>query len=198
MMKRFVPLVPLLLIAACGPAPQPAGPPAVAALVGPIEPPPIYGLIGHRQTLRLTSEQVVALDSIGQHVSSENSPLVLRLREIRGDFRGRSGADPRDGEPMSPSEEARTLMETIRRNNRAAAAGVQTVLTPEQQTRTCELFSETEQQRLRRAERRREQEVRDRGERRPARGLPRIEMQPIWPWCAPSAAPADTSEAPQR
>jgi hypothetical protein len=106
MSKRTRPMTILgalaLVLAGCaGPATEPASRPGTA-LMGPIDPPPVYALIGHRARLNLTSEQVATLDSIGQSVHQDNSPLIRRLREMRGDFRGRPASDLRPGDPIPP------------------------------------------------------------------------------------------------
>jgi hypothetical protein len=187
----------LLSVAACGPAPQPAVAPGGAEGAGAIspaalEPPPVHALIGHRQTLGLNSEQVTALDSIGQHLHSENQPHMRRVSEMRERFRGRAGRDPRGGESLPGWEEGRVAMEQIRQNNREAAEGVRQLLDEDQRARTCDLFRDAD---------RRRQRVGQPGAgasrqapRRTGATAPAAQER-IWPWCGEQAAPATTVTA---
>jgi predicted small lipoprotein YifL len=64
-MKRFSLILAVLSLAACGRA-APPEPPPLAPAASRVQTPPVYALIGHRQALDLTSQQVTALDSVGQ------------------------------------------------------------------------------------------------------------------------------------
>jgi hypothetical protein len=183
MMKRTASAGALVLLAAaCGPGPSPTTAPMMAA-PGTLESPPVYALLGDRQALDLESEQISALDSIGGWLSAENAPRTRRLQELRGGYRARGGA------PAIPaSEEARELVEQIRQTNRRAAEGVHQVLTPEQRARTCELFQDTDQHRVRR-ETVRQRDAR--GGQQPGRARRQAErptVAPVWFWCAEDAA----------
>jgi hypothetical protein len=188
MIKYFAPL-PLFLLVACGGPAQPAAAPApiddaVPAVA--LEPPPVYALIGHREALNLDSEQVMALDSIGQHVHAANQAQMRAVGDLRQEFRTPSGRDARPGEIVPATDRGRELLATIRRNNVEAAEGVRNLLSEEQRVRTCEIFRDRERERAQRA---------DAARRAPARGAaPRTDraaMQPIWPWCGPDDAVAN-------
>lgn len=166
----------ILLLAACGSAEPPAVIPSPTSSL--LQPPPIYALLGEREELELTSEQVVALDSVAQRVPEENRPLAERLRELRGE-----PANVPEDSPIADAD-VEAVVERIRANNLEAAAAVQAILTPEQRTSTCEIF----------------QEPLDNGREReaPARldslrvgtGGILIASTQVWPWCVP-AAPAE-------
>jgi hypothetical protein len=169
---RKIAFASLLIVAACGPA-QTAFP---AGAVNPLalEPPPIYSLLGYRDRLSLTSEQVEALDSIAQDVKRRNDPLVDSLRAVADARSGRS----RGIIPIT--DETRPALERVRDQNRAAAAAVQDVLSDEQQTQVCRLFEETRQDRLRS----RGDRARPVGQVAPADTSLFLSRQ-SWPWCGP-------------
>lgn len=169
---RKIAFVLLLGMGACGPAQNtfPAG--AVNPLA--LDPPPVYSLLGYRDRLSLTSEQVEALDSIAQEVKRRNDPLVDSLRAV---------ADARSGRArgiIPITDETRPLLERVRDQNREAANAVQDVLTDDQEVQVCQLLDQQRQDRTRR-----------RGER--DRPLPEIApadtalFMPLrgWPWCGP-------------
>lgn len=172
---RKIAFVSLLCVAACGPA-QTAYP---AGAVNPLalEPPPVYSLLGYRDRLELTSDQVEALDSIAQDVKRRNDPLVDTLRAV---------ADARTGRArgiIPITDETRPVLERVREQNRAAASAVQAVLTEEQQAEVCQLFEQTrrDRERIRRDRNRPPQQIApaDTALFLPLRG---------WPWCGPPAA----------
>lgn len=175
-----------LAAAACGSPPPPAAAPGAddAATLTSIEPPPVHALIGHRQTLGLSSEQITALDSIGQQLHTSNQAHMRLVSELRERFRGRIGRDPRTGEPLPGTEEGHAAMEEVRRNNRAAAEGVRALLTPEQQARTCDLFRDTD----RRGSARQDRQPAPRGA-----AAQRLARERIWPWCGEDAGAAGTA-----
>lgn len=113
--------------AAQRPGPGLSGPPAgveAATMLAP--PPPVYALMGHRETLGLSARQVAALDSIGSWLSAADRPFLRRL----------NGAAPRPRGDTAVANAERALA-----GNRARAArGVEGLLTDGQRTRTCELF----------------------------------------------------------
>jgi hypothetical protein len=173
-----------LALISCGPALEPASQPALI-LMGSIDPPPVHALLGHRTRLDLTPDQVAALDAIGQVVHQDNYPLIRRLREMRGDFRGRLSQEPRAGEPIPRDEEARTLTEQIRQNNEQAAIAVREALTPVQESQACTLFKDVDQDRRQLAERRMKRAQRGVGNRMRGATLP--DFGAVWPWCAEEA-----------
>ncbi len=154
----------------------------VALDVGANITPPIRGLIGERERLRLTGAQATTLDSIAMVLASANDSLRRSVREAwDGDRPGRGGAM---WERTGPA-----LMQ-IARNNRAAGLLVQNTLTDAQRTIACEMQAE---QRARNPERTRRtpiQETNAPGGRRAAiaDSLAR-RVQEGWPWC-PLAPPA--------
>lgn len=165
-MKRLL-LLPLLVLAACGPSEPALAPEAVSLLS--LEPPPVYALLGYRDRLNLTSPQVVALDSIAQQAREANRPANDQLR------------DPRSTPNL---EQTRALVEQIRQNNRRAAEGVHAVLTAPQRTETCTLFGggSEEDEPVRRP-------PRTQGHPRPSAAdtlfAPR--RGPVWYWCTAAA-----------
>lgn len=172
---RKIAFVSLLIVAACGPAQTtfPAG--SVNPLA--LEPPPIYSLLGFRERLSLSSEQVEALDSLAQDVKRRNDPLVDSLRTV---------ADARSGRArgiIPITEETRPVLERVRDQNRAAATAVQDLLSDEQQTQVCQLFDETRRDRLR-SRRDRDRPVRQTA---PADTALFFSLRG-WPWCGPPAA----------
>jgi Spy/CpxP family protein refolding chaperone len=164
-----------LMLAACGPAMDRG-----AALPPPtdpgLQPPPIYGLLGQRAELNLTSEQVSALDSLATAVTRENRP---HLREI-GQF---SGPDGRRRATAEERARADTLIARIRANSRQAAEQAGEILTEEQRERVCAL-RETHPARGARTPR-----------PAPRREVPTVRLEPIgWPWCDPPEG-GETPEA---
>lgn len=183
----------VMALAGCGgqqPEPQdvpatqqgPEGP--VALDVGVNITPPIRGLIGERERLRLTGVQATTLDSIAVVLASANDSLRRSVREAwDGDRPGQGGAM---WERTGPA-----LMQ-IARNNRAAGVLVQNTLTEAQRGIACDMQAE---QRARQApERVRRpplQEMNAPGGRRAAiaDSLAR-RVQEGWPWCPPAPPPA--------
>lgn len=169
---RKLAFVLLLGLPACGPAQTsfPAG--SVNPLA--LEPPPIYSLLGYRDRIELTSEQVESLDSIAQAVKRSTDPIIDSLRAVADARGGRS----RGIIPIT--DETRPLLEEVRNRNFAAAEAVRQVLTEEQQDRVCRIVDQRRQEETRRsADRSRQpQEIapRDSALFMPLRG---------WPWCGP-------------
>jgi len=177
----------VFLLAGCG---GPAAPPAnvtpeagfdPAALVAP----PVYSLLGFRDRLSLTSEQVARLDSIGGWLDSANRRTQAELRaaaEDRGQSRG--GMFGRQAPQRTPEELA--ALDSLAMNNRAAVESVRETLTEEQRERVCELVRPAADEGGRRQGRRRQQESSSRD------GQPGMMMggRYIWPWCAPADAAA--------
>ena len=148
-------------------------------------PPSIYGLIGERQRLSLTSAQVNALDSISVAWSAADQSLRRELRETWG------GDRPRRGDAM---QRARPTLERIAQNNQQAALAVETVLNEDQRRVACEQQAELRAERGVPAPR-----VSSDAPRGPGGGAPRARPRREdvmmmsrgprgWPWC--SARPA--------
>jgi hypothetical protein len=182
-MKRFAGLAsPLILlsVAACGAA-RPGGGAGRAGGPQPpagIEPPPIYALLGQRERLELTSEQIAALDSIGIWIDTANSAARATLGPALLD-----GGDPANGGPgrVIPRDSASLAARSVVvANNAAALNGVVAVLKEAQRARVCELF-DPERVAVRAPERRRRSVAPASGNR--------------WPWCAPAGeATAQSAE----
>jgi hypothetical protein len=150
------------------------GLPPDAVVVTPLtlEPPPIYSLLGYRADLELTSEQIAALDSIGQAVRDENRELIEELRRSSAERRNMGGA-------LVVSEEGRPVLEAIRENQREAVNAVSRLLDETQRDRVCELSNRDN------ARNRPEASAR---QARSRRGAPNLEgdalQRPIgWNWC---------------
>lgn len=184
-MKRLTTALGFLLLAACTAAPPPQE--GTAPRQPWVPTPPVYALIGQRQDLNLTSEQVTALDSIGVALQRENSPILDRIREIApsGGFGRRVSAS--DRERMQP------LVDSIRENNREAQQAVREVLTEPQRTQVCRLFSGERDEARRRAADEARRNPRMRG------GIARDTLmtgrQGVWTWCGPQPAAGDTTAA---
>jgi hypothetical protein len=127
--RYLLPALGCLLATGC------AGP--IAPAVGPapainmrLDPPPVHALLGHRQQLDLTSEQIEALDEVGQRVHSENHPLLLKISEV----------DQSSRNPLA-QEEVLKLAGTIHVNNHQAMERVRGILTEKQRADACEVFN---------------------------------------------------------
>jgi hypothetical protein len=179
---KSIALVSIMVVAplvACGPSgsarPQPAAPAPGAVTAERVQPPPVHALLGYREELELTSEQVEAIDSIGQWLFSSGDEMRARLREVQA-------SRPPRGDPQATTATL-SMLTSLRDRNREATEGVQALLTDEQEAKVCELFRED---RSRSASR--EPPARA---RRPA-GYTPGPLPPVWSWCAPQA---DADEA---
>jgi hypothetical protein len=136
-----------LALAACRsqpPAPPPAPTPAdsarMEAVRGAGQTPPVYGLLGHREQLNLTSAQIVAIDSIGEDLRSRNDTLTRGLRALRDSLGGdRMSGHDRDrlytrGEPFFAG---------LRDNNLRATRGIYDLLTADQRVAACRVLRES-------------------------------------------------------
>jgi hypothetical protein len=160
----------LPLFAACGPTVQPIPGNALSVLA--LGPPPIYSLLGFRQDLNLSSEQIEALDSIAQAVELENDSAIAALREI-------AAAQSRRNQGLIPVNEMTIpLLEEVQGNNRAAARAVGGLLDEEQEAEVCELFEPDADD---------ERDGRTRRARASPASLPAdsATWRPLtgWPWC---------------
>ena len=106
--------------------------------------PSVYGLIGARERLKLTSTQVSALDSIAEAVREQNRPWADSLRRFT-----HSG----NGGPMRlPSNEAQqrdftAILQKMGENTRRAVEAVRGVLNEEQRAGACTLAAEERRER---------------------------------------------------
>jgi hypothetical protein len=110
---------------------------------------PVDRLIEQREAFALSAEQVARLQVIDRRMEEVNRPLVQRLLELRG-------GDPVRPEEMTPEqreafrarvEQARPLMQQIRRNNHEAMREVGTVLNDEQKAKVREHLRQRREQR---------------------------------------------------
>lgn len=101
--------------------------------------PSVYGLIGARERLNLTSTQVNSLDSISEAVREENRPLTDSLRTITRSPNGGPILQPRTD---MQREEMLPILRRIGENDRRAVSAVQQILTPAQRTSVCTLVAE--------------------------------------------------------
>ncbi|HEU0012204.1 MAG TPA: hypothetical protein VFQ45_00900 [Longimicrobium sp.] len=198
-MKRYA-VMACLLAAACGGAQEPAEGPAPQEGTGPMMgmgmmgggpgAPPVYGLIGARERLALTSAQVTALDSIGAAVERENRELRRQL-EDRG---FRPGSRP----TQAQMEAARPVLERMQENNRRAMEAVGELLSQEQRQGACAVQQEARESRAGRRDEGRGRMSGRGGARMGGRGGMMADSTMTgrargWPWC-----PAPSREAPGR
>jgi hypothetical protein len=176
----------LFVLAGCGPVQDPAHAPRAVPPTA-LEPPPVYSLLGFRQEIGLSSQQVSALDSVAEAVRRENAPIVQQLRErnpARAEQRGFIVID----------SAAQPLLEQLRENNRSAVAAVGEILNPQQRTAACRIFDQSRRDRMSRQSRQ-AQEAREREARTRAR-VDRIEIDTRggpWTWCTPAVPASSTS-----
>lgn len=194
MIMRFVVVASLAVAVAAGCSARQqqtdpdAPPPNLRMTVVPLalEPPPVYALIGYRDRLELTSQQVTTLDSLATSVRQENSILMdsLVLKAIT------SNRSPGVLQ-VNPSE--RPLLDRIRTNNRTVIDRVGELLTPDQEKGVCELYEEDLQDMRDQANRRNRSNnnndmfsnrVRD------TRSDSALVVRgfSVWPWCQTTAA----------
>ena len=149
----------LLFLAACGGGGRavmeaPAGPP-------PIRAPSMFALLGERERLQLTSQQIEALDSIGRWLARET-------QDLREDF------DPQarpDSAVLAARSESMTALHV------RAIQGVRELLTEEQRERVCDL----QEERASEAREGRERQARPTVLRRGATGS--FSGVGRWTWC---------------
>lgn len=190
MSKRFIVLAALAVAVGCTarPAQEPDQPPANMRLtVVPLalEPPPVYALIGYRDRLDLTSQQVTTLDSLATAVRDENGALVDSL-ETRAIVNNRQPGVLQ----VNPSE--RPILDRIRANNRTVIDRVAELLNAEQETAVCELYEED----IREANRRRPRTPVDpwNNRTRDTRADSALVVRgfSVWPWCQTTRAARDS------
>jgi hypothetical protein len=177
----------LLALSACasaGGAGRRSDPELAAAYRG-TQAPSIYGLIGARERLGLTSPQVTTLDSIAESLRTRNTRLSDSLRTVR-----RVGAGGPIPLPRDSAERAGfvPVLREMARNSQASVAAVQALLTEDQRRIACEIQRESPG---------------GRGGMRGGppggmrRGMGGMEMEGDstmrvargWPWCPRAAAP---------
>jgi len=195
MRKLAYAFAPLLLAAGC----------VVGGTAVPLEsvtpqpwvgPPRVYALIGERDELGLTSQQVNSLDSLGVELTEQNNRIVAQVRRLTGE-------DTRRGVSAETAEQVRPLLVQVRDNNQRAQERVRNVLTAEQQRRVCTLFDGT-RTRQQEVDRRRREDARERstrgmgGTRRRGMMGDTVAIAPTraWSWCGPQPAARDSARTP--
>jgi len=190
---RILAFALLLVLVGCGGVQDPASAPRAIAPIA-LEPPPVYSLLGYRQEIGLTSQQVTTLDSIAEGVRRENAPLVQQLRE-------RNPASAQQRGFILIDTVAQPVLEQVRQNNREAAAAVGAVLTPQQRLAACRMFEQQQRERTTR----RGAQAQDARARQAQQGRGGIRVEPgdtamvrggVWGWCSPAelATPAAPGE----
>jgi hypothetical protein len=175
MLKNTLPFALVLAVAACGGSPPPAATPlpeGALIVTERVQPPPVHALLGYRTELNLSSEQVAALDSIGQAIFAAGDTVRTQMMERQAQQRGRR--DTRGTPALIES------LTALSEQNRLAQEAVQEVLTDEQEARVCQLFERDRNRRAAPAPRARQ----DRSGRTVQ--LPPMATR-VWSWCAPSS-----------
>jgi hypothetical protein len=146
--------------------------------------PSIYGLIGARERLGLTSLQVTTLDSIAESLRTRNARLTDSLRAIRDVGPGGPVPAPRDSAERAGFV---PVLREIARNNQSSVASIQALLTEDQRRIACEIQRENPGARGGMG-------MGGRGSGGMRRGMPGMEMEGDsamrvgrgWPWCPAS------------
>ena len=196
MTKRFVLVASfaVAVVAACTARPQ--GEPGaelanfrmtVAPLA--LEPPPVYALIGYRDRLELSSQQVTTLDSLATAVREANGILVDSLEEKAITSNRSPGVLQ-----VNPSE--RPLLDRIRGNNRGVIERVAELLTPDQEEAVCELYEEDLRDIREEQNRRQRTNPNDVWTNRARDNRPDTALVvrgfSVWPWCQATNAARDS------
>ena len=190
MIVRFALLIGMFFVAACAarqtePGDEAASRPAMIAPLA-LEPPPVYGIIGFRDRLELSSQQVTALDSVATNARMANSILIDSLAER---------AITRNNSPMiQVNVPDRPLLQRIRDNNQLVLTDVAEILSTEQETEVCELYNQDEEPDAPRRPTRSPTQTND-AFRRGLEGDTAIVIRPfsVWPWCAAARVPSDST-----
>jgi len=119
-----------LLVAACGAPPPPLSSAPDPGIDMRLDPPPVHALLGHRAALDLTSEQIDALDAVGQQVHAANHPLLMQMQDVE-----RSSGNP------LVRHEILTVAGQIHMNNYQAMERVRGILSDSQREEACGLFA---------------------------------------------------------
>lgn len=170
----------LPVLAACGSAGATTGAPPALVTPTMLQPPPIYALIGHRDRLDLSSDQIEDLDSIAVGLRAQNDSLVDQLQGSAIPSRNQMG--------FLIDDVGRPILEQIRVNNRDASTAVGRLLSEEQQTATCDLFRPAGSERGRNAR------PRVRGaDPSAADSIWRALESRVWPWCGQTSVEEDVA-----
>jgi hypothetical protein len=200
MIARSCSIVALLVLAGCGRGgsalPQGAAGPRGGPPPNPIAMPSVYALLGERERLQLSAEQIAELDSIGEWSASESQRIERALRDlgVRGPIVLQDSAPSSGSAPLSAESEAGRLIHELASVTLRATEGVENVLDSNQRAVVCSLQDDSDARRLRESARdgRREPRATPSRPRGPsgAASMRRVG----WPWCspprpAPSGAP---------
>lgn len=216
-MKIRIPLAACaLLLAACGGQPQAGPQPAgsgrdslqreLFTAYRDAQMPSVFGLIGARERLKLTSAQVTALDSIAEAVREQNRPYADSL--------GRFTRSGNGGPIRMPTNDAQrrdfvVILQRMGENTRRGVGAVQAVLNAEQRAGACALALEERRERSAYIRGRDPGGGGGRGGRR-GRGMPGMMGDSLggrgmggWPWCStrprgirPDSGPSGGAPAP--
>lgn len=154
-----------------------------------LEAPSVHSLFGYRERLRLSSEQITALDSL-------YSETHLRQQALLDSLYAHSQALSRSERPLlAVGDEGQPFLEEIRRGHEVLEEAVEAILTPEQREEACRINPD-------RGEERRERTRRE-GTRSPSPASPgasraleeerlRAHLQQArrWRWCGEQPAPS--------
>jgi len=150
--------------------------------------PSVFSLLGARERMALTSQQVTALDSINRVWAVRNDSLQRQLRGAWGESRSRSN---------QAFQQARPVLIQIAENNEVANRAVESLLDADQRRTACTIQGEQRAQAAERPGGRPDARRRTAPIRR-GRGAPRLDTIPGtrairgWPWCAGNV-PADSA-----
>jgi hypothetical protein len=155
--------------AACAPSAPSAGPSPAA------EVPPVRALLGEREPLALSAEQVAALDSISRQMDLANRSMSRRLIDFKTGL-----------VPLRLGARKQLPPQTVAQQTAQAVAKV---LRPEQRERLCELHRERQGKSALRADKR---SVEGRAHSFAGSGTRRREAR-TWPWC--ESRPSATAQS---
>lgn len=159
-MNRILVGIAVTLFAGCALGPRQAAAPSGSL---PVRAPSVFGLLGERERLELTSAQVEAIDSIGLWLASETE-------RIGEEF----GSDERADRSQPDTTEVRTRADAITAAHVQAIDGVETLLTQTQREMVCTIQREEREERS---------EDDARAERRSRLGGPDGVTRARWTWC---------------
>lgn len=173
MRSRAMSMILIASAAACAPS-APATRPSPDA-----DAPPVRSLLSERDRLSLSSEQVVALDSISRKLDVADRSSGRSRRSIKRALAARA----------SSAKQPDRALALVAGSHRSAMHAVEQLLRPEQRERLCDL------QREREASAALRRDKRAGAGHSLASGMRRSEKRRGWPWC--SSGPSRSSTAAQ-
>jgi hypothetical protein len=163
--SRAMSMILIACAAACAPS-APATRPSPDAGA-----PPVRALLSERDRLSLSSEQVVALDSLSRELDVADRAVGGRLGIIKGRLAPRLGL----------GKEPDRALALVAGSHGSAMQAVERLLRPEQRARLCEL------QRARESKIALRQDKRSvAGHTLASHGSARKQSERTWPWCSPT------------